>query len=174
MKAEKILAPFLGLHTKLRQENIDREIYDAISFVRNIVASGNNSALTPDKLLEQFAERGGTLGSASLKALALVRVNKISEAVDAFADTAGTKASRDFIGILLRFDRVAPEKLASTLAAYQAAMKEFRTTKLKRRNETLSDLVYLPVVVNVMAVFMNFVITGYFLSQKNQLTEMFF
>jgi hypothetical protein len=162
------------LPARMKSEKVDREIYDAISFVRNIVAGGGASSLTAAGLLEQFADRGGRLGAASLKALALVRVNRLTQAARVFAETAGTKAANDFIGILLRFDRIAPDKLASTLAAYQAAMKEFRTTRLKRRNEALSDLVFLPVIVNVMLIFMNFIIVSYFLSQKNQLTEMFF
>jgi hypothetical protein len=159
---------------RLKREKVDREIYDAISFVRNIASAGPASSPTAAGLLEQFADRGGTLGAASLKALALVRVNRLTGAAQVFAETAGTKSAQDFIGILLRFDRVSPDKLATTLAAYQAAMKEFRTTRLKRRSENLSDLVFLPVIVNVMVVFMNFIIVAYFLSQKSQLTEMFF
>jgi uncharacterized protein YneF (UPF0154 family) len=43
-------------------------------------------------------------------------------------------------------------------------------TVQKRRDETVSDLIYLPVVINVMLVFINFIYVGYFIDQKEMLT----
>jgi len=53
-------------------------------------------------------------------------------------------------------------------------MREKRTTELMRKTETMSDLVYLPVVAGVLAVFMNFVYTAYFIEQKDMLMQIFY
>ena len=52
-------------------------------------------------------------------------------------------------------------------------MREDRLTKQKRRDEMVSDLVYFPVVVNAMAVLMNFIYVAYFLQQKEALNVLF-
>ena len=52
------------------------------------------------------------------------------------------------------------------------SMKD-RLTKQKRRDEMVSDLVYFPVVVNAMAVLMNFIYVAYFLQQKEALNVLF-
>jgi hypothetical protein len=49
-------------------------------------------------------------------------------------------------------------------------MNEVSLTLRKKRDETISDLIYLPVVVNLMIVFINFIYVAYFLDQKEMLT----
>ncbi|MDR2156320.1 MAG: hypothetical protein LBO81_00860 [Clostridiales Family XIII bacterium] len=159
---------------RLRGEKVDREIFEAIGFVRNIVAARKGDRIPADSLLEQLARSDGELKPAYLKALSLLRVNRKTEMVTAFSEVAGTGAARDFIRIIVKWDEVSPEKLASTLLSYRNAMQEMRTTELKRKNELYSDLVFLPVVVNVLAVFMNFIFVAYFIEQKDLLNQLFF
>ncbi|MDR0356882.1 MAG: hypothetical protein LBH63_00675 [Clostridiales Family XIII bacterium] len=162
------------LRERYRHEKADREIFEAISFIRNIVAARKGDRIPADLLLEQLAQSDGVLKPAYIKALSLLRVNRKAEMVAVFSDAAGTNAARDFIRIIVRWDEVSPEKLSSTLLSYQSAMKEMRTTELKRKNELLSDMVFFPVVVNVLVVFMNFIFVAYFIEQRDLLRELFF
>jgi hypothetical protein len=162
------------LRERRRREKADREIFEAIGFVRNLIAARKGDRVSADLLLEELARMDGSLKPVYLKALSLLRVNRKAEMSAYFSETAGTEAARDFIRIIVQWDDVSPQKLSSTLLSYQNTMKERRTTELKRKNELYSDLVFFPVVANVMAVFMNFIFIAYFIEQKDLLSQLFF
>ena len=170
----KIKNPFSIMKETIRKDSVNREIFEAIGFTRNIIASKVGSEISADHLLEQLALEKSILQPAYLKALSLLRVNKKVEMIDEFSEMAGTKFASDFIRIIIRWETISPEKLASTLLSYQSAMKEIQTTKLKKKAEVLSDLVFLPVVANVIFIFINFIIVGYFLSQREFMEQVFF
>jgi hypothetical protein len=165
-------SPVTAVRKRMRDEKVDRAIADAIGFVRNLIAAKKGNEITTDLLLEQLAEPDSILKPAYLKALSLLRVNRSEEMIAAFTAIAGTKMASDFIRLLVRWDHISPDKLASTLLSYQHTMKEIRTTELKRKTEILSDLVFFPVVANVMVVFMNFIIVAYFIGQRDLITQM--
>ncbi|MDR2487232.1 MAG: hypothetical protein LBD12_04635 [Clostridiales Family XIII bacterium] len=182
--AAKRLAELAGrlsvnaLMRKRRQERMDRELFDAISQIRNITAAragaDGGGQVSADMLLEQLADTDGLLAPAFRKALAYLRVNRREEMALAFAEEVGTETAQDFIRILIRWDEIHPEKLSSTLQSYQRAIKEMRTTRLKRSSETLSDLVFFPIVLNVLIVLINFLFVGYFIEQRALIQQLFF
>jgi hypothetical protein len=157
-----------------KRERMDREIFDAISTIRNIIATHRSGKVSADLLLEQLAQTDGLLSPVFKKALSYLRVNKKETMITVFAEEVGTEMAQDFIRIIVRWDDVAPEKLASTLLSYQSAMKEMRTTKLKRSGEVLSDIVFFPVILNVLIVLMNFIFVGYFIEQRDLINQLFF
>jgi hypothetical protein len=53
-------------------------------------------------------------------------------------------------------------------------MKEMRLTARKKKDELVSDLIYLPVVANILIVFLNFIFVAYFVEQKDMLAGLFF
>jgi hypothetical protein len=172
--AVKTGLPIDRLRERHHKEKIDREIFDAIGFIRNIIAARKGDRIPADLLLEQLAQTEGVLRPAYLKALSLLRVNRKTEMVTSFSQMAGTGMARDFIRIIVKWDDVSSDKLASTLLSYQNTMKEIRTTDMKRKNELYSDMVFFPVMVNVLAVFMNFIFVAYFVEQKDLLKQLFF
>ena len=66
-----------------------------------------------------------------------------------------------------------PGDLLNTVEVYRSALREDRLTRQKRRDEMVSDLVYFPVVVNAMAVLMNFIYVAYFIQQRDALNVLF-
>ena len=168
------ISPLVRFRVRMQRERTDREIFEAISFLRNIIAADRGGRIGTDTLLEHLAAREGELRPVFLKTLSLLRVNKKDEMIQAFSQMSGTAMGRDFIRMLVGWDNVSPEKLSSTLLSYQSAMKESRTTELKRRNEVLSDLAFFPVVTNVLVVFMNFIFIAYFIGQRDLIQQLFF
>ena len=166
--------PLSKIKEAVRKDKVNHEIFEAIGFTRNLIAAKKGIDISADHLLEQLSLEDGVLQPAYLKALSLLRVNKKVEMIDAFSEMAGTKFASDFIRIIIRWDTISPEKLASTLLSYQSAMKEINTTRLRKKAEILSDLVFLPVVANVVFIFINFIIVGYFLTQREFLEQVFF
>jgi hypothetical protein len=157
-----------------KNELADRGIFEAIGAARNIIAASGGAHIPADALFEQLTRTEGRLAPAFRRALALLRVNKKDEIVRRFADEVGTPMAGDFIRILARWDDVSPEKLSSTLFSYQSAIKEARTTALKRRGEVYSDLVYFPAVLNVLVVLMNFIFVSYYIEQRDLFAQLFF
>lgn len=166
--------PVFGWRQRIRAEQMDREIFDAISFVRNIAAAGKGARVTADYLLEQLAQTEGALNVHYGRALSMLRSGRGSEIVGYFAGAVGTSMARDFMRLIIRWDQVSPDKLASTLLSYQSAMKEIRTTALKRKNELFSDLVFLPVIACVLLVLVNFIVVAYFIEQRDLMNQLFF
>lgn len=88
-------------------------------------------------------------------------------------DAIGVSYARDIGSFLAGWEDIPPEDLMSTIDTYRAALREERLTKQKRRDELISDLVYFPVVVNSMAILMNFIYIAYFIQQRDALSILF-
>lgn len=155
---------------KRRQSRTDLEIYEAISFMRNVTIVGEGGKLNADTLLEQLILNKGNLAPVYAKTLQMLRQNQKVEAIEYFSIAAGTKISDDFIRLLMQWDDIEPEQLLETLLSHQKSVREARYTVRKRRDELISDLIYLPVVMNVMLVFINFIYIGYYIDQREMLT----
>jgi hypothetical protein len=155
---------------KNRQDRVDVEIYEAISFLRNITIIGKGGSLNADAVLEQLILHRGSLSPIYGGTLRLLRQNQKEEAIAYFSRNAATDISKDFARLLIQWDEIDPKQLLETLLSHQKNIREARLTAQKRRDETVSDLIYLPVVVNVMLIFINFIYVGYFIDQREMLT----
>ena len=160
-----------GFRTRQKNESIHREIFSALSVLRNHASAEN---VTTDYLLENFAGAEGPLRDAYSGALRLLRTGRKSEAIEFFSASAPVPFARDFILLILDWDAIDPRKQKQTIASFQNALKEARTTELTRRNEVVSDLVYLPVVAGVLIIFVNFIYIAYFAEQRALLSELFY
>jgi hypothetical protein len=151
------------------QRRMDAEIYEHISFLRNLIILGQGGRLPTDAILEELIRCGGSLQPVYSRCLQLLRMNRRREAAEHFARRVDTEMGRDLGRLLLQWDEIAPKDLLETLLSHQKNLKEIRLTEQKRRNETLSDLLYLPVVLNVMLVFLNFIYVAFLIDQRAML-----
>lgn len=168
--------PLRGLKTWMRknaQRKMDMEIYEAISFLRNIAVLGGEQAGQADSIIERLANRRGRLSEIYWKMLQFLRVNQKEEAVSFFSQAVDTPIGRDFGRLLIQWDEIHPRELSEALLSHQKSMKEMRITQQKRRDSMISDLIYLPVIVNAMLIFVNFIYVAYFLDQKEMLSILF-
>ena len=160
-----------GFRTLGKNEQVQREIYSALSILRNHASA---ESVTTDYLLEYFSLAEGTLREAYAGSLRLLRTGRREEAAEYFSAAAGIPFARDFITLILDWDIIDPGKQKQTIIAFQNALKEARTTELTRKNEVMSDLVYMPVVTGVLIIFVNFIYIAYFAEQQALLKELFF
>jgi len=165
-----------------KKEQVKRELYSALSILRNHASAaggeesvkGAGACVTTDYILEQFAQADGVLKEPYAGALRLLRTGRRTEAAEYFTAAADVELARDFIMLVLDWDAVPSWKLKQTVGAFQNALKETRTTELMRKNEVMSDLVYIPVVAGVLIVFVNFIYVAYFAEQRAMLAELFY
>ncbi|NLY70928.1 MAG: hypothetical protein GX076_04515 [Clostridiales bacterium] len=157
---------------KQKKEKMDIEIYEAISFLRNITSIGGGYT-SADSILDQLKEHRGLLSPIYSRMLRLLRQNQKEEAINYFYNAVGTEISKDFARLLIQWDEINPKDLMEILLSHQKNIKEVRLTIQKRRDEMISDFIYLPVVFNVMLVFINFIYVSYLIDQKEMLTMIF-
>ena len=167
--------PF-GLAMQFMRKNYsdkkDIEIYQSISLLRNMVVGSKGYKLSTDHIIEQLAIYSDILRHTYFKMMNLLRLNRKQEAVKLFFLEIGTKAGKDFGRILIDIDEVNPRELEEILISLQKNIREERITKQRKRDEVLSDILYLPVIVNVLLIFINFIYVAYFVNQKNLFSMM--
>jgi len=147
-------------------ERIDKEIYESIAFLRNIIALGNGRKVGADYIIEQLSYKEGILQPVYIKMLRFLRVGKPEDAVKAFTKEVFTEVALDFGDLLLRWDELDPLELTEILISYQKHIKESKSTAQRKQDEIISELIYFPIVLNVFVVFINFIIVGYFMEQQ--------
>ena len=155
-------------------KGIEREIYEAISFMRNLITLDNRHQIRGDILIEKLAERKGVLQKVYIKMLGSLRLNNMNEAVEIFKEETGIHSEEnEFASLLIQWDEMSPKELSEILISIQRAARERRVTRLKKRDEMLSDLIYLPVVLNVLVIFINFLYISFYLEQQENLINFF-
>jgi len=152
-----------------RAEKVDEEIYESISFLRNITALGKGRKVGADFIIEQLSLRNGVLQPVYVRMLGFLRLGNKEEAIEFFANEAPTAIGKEFGGLLLQWDDMDPIELTEILISHQKNIKEVKMTIRKKRDEMISDLIYAPVVVNVFLVFINFIYVAYFMEQHELL-----
>lgn len=158
---------------KRKCERIDREIYEGISFLRNIISLGSGRNACADHVIEQLSQKEGCLQPVYIRMLRYLRLGKLEEAVRAFSDEAATQAGAEFGDLLLKWDMLDPKELTEILVSYQKGIKEAKSTIQRKHDEIVSEFIYFPVVLNVFIIFVNFIVVGYFMEQKHLLNIIF-
>ena len=159
---------------KMRKgESIDKEIYESISFLRNIIALGNGRRVGSDYIIEQLSHKEGILQPVYIKMLRFLRVGKSEEAIKAFSEEVFTPIAVDFGDLLLRWDELDPVELTEVLISYQKHIKETKSTSQRKQDEIISELIYFPIVLNVFVIFINFIMVGYFMEQQAMFSLLF-
>ena len=158
---------------RLKAEKVQNEVYEGLSIVRNLLSVPEEAGLTGDTVLAKLSERGGVLEPVYLRMLAALRLGKTAEAKAAACEYSELPLIREYVALLAEWDRTEREVLRDTIVTFQKSIRRSRETAARRRDEIISDLVYIPAILNVMLVLVNFVYVGYFLEQKEMLTDIF-
>ena len=153
----------------IREQGMDKEILEAIAFLRNLATLDRGKTSSSDYIIERLSEHNGILQPVYVKMLSLLRMNQPKAAAEYFAQKVGTTAGRDFAGLLIQWDHLDPTGLLETLLSYEKSIKAVRVTYQKKRDEIVSELIYFPVVVNILVIFINFIYVAYFIDQKELL-----
>ncbi|MBE6035501.1 MAG: hypothetical protein E7222_12495 [Clostridiales bacterium] len=162
-----------ALRKKKINQMADKEIYEGISFLRNIISIDRGKQVGTDFIIEKLSEREGSLQRVYMKMLSLLRVNKRREAQQIMGEHLETTIGKEFAGLLMQWDEINPLELSEILISHQKSIKELRMTERRKRDEMISDMLYFPVILNVVIIFINFIYVGYFINQK-ELLEMLF
>jgi len=177
-KRLETLRPFRKLRSKMNafhmsrtKPKIDLALAEAVSFLRNAAVSGTLPSC--EVILTELCNSDTILTSGFAGMLSRLRQNDREGALRAFTAVAGDREGGDIGRLILQWDELEPEEVLETLLSYQRHLAEVRYTVARRRDELASDLLYVPVVMNVMLVFVNFIFVGYFLDEQEMFQMIF-
>ncbi|MBR5640568.1 MAG: hypothetical protein IKW92_00365 [Firmicutes bacterium] len=156
-----------------RQEAMQRDLAESLSYIKNLVVIGRGENMSAQLLLEELSELSKDLGPVFLSMARCIQLFDKETAARQLFEALPFSYAKDIGEFLAGWEDVPPADLLNTVEVYRSALREDRLTRQKRRDEMISDLVYFPVVVNAMAVLMNFIYVAYFLQQKDALSILF-
>lgn len=151
---------------KRRVQKMEREIARDMAFLRNLLLLGSGSVLSVDYVLTRLAFREGPLKPAYLAMLSHQRLNRKQKALEAFSSYVQVPMARELAGLLLQWDELESKVISEILTSHQKTLRDIRMTQQTRRDETMSDLIYLPAVFNVLIICVNFIYISYYINQQ--------
>jgi hypothetical protein len=163
----------LPVYRNYRRFHMEREIAGDLAFLRNLLLLGSGSMLSLEYVLTRLSLKEGPLKPAYLAMLSYLRLNRKQEALEAFSWLSEVPVGREMGGLLLQWDELDGRVLSEILTSHQKTLREIRMTEQVRRDEMISDLVYLPAVLNVLLICVNFIYISYYINQQEIFQRLF-
>lgn len=144
---------------------VRKEIAEGIAIMRNRIASCDGERLTTDVMLEELFLEADILRYPYSRMLSLIRTEERGRAIEEFTELTGNKDSKEYARMIVMLDELHPRDVYASAVSFQKTLTEEKITDLRKRDETISDLLYLPVVANLLLIFFNFLYVAYFMNQ---------
>lgn len=135
----------------------DFEIYRAITQLKNLAIAQQGKPLGADFIISQLMKFTNVTKPIFANTLKFWRLGKENEAYEYFVATSNTKLGKDFAGILVKLDRMNPVELVEQLVSFQTGVREVKLTKQLDRQETQSNIIFVPIIASAFAVMLNFI-----------------
>lgn len=166
---KKLAGPWERFVQNRREELAEKEIAQGISYLRNAAAMGRGEHMSTELLLSELATVSSQLSDTYYSMANYLRLGDPEAALGLMEGQVKSSIAGDYGRLLLQWEKMAPSLLMETLISYQKAIERVRETKRKRWDELVSDLVYFPVIMNVMLILINFIYVAYFIDQRDAL-----
>ena len=153
-----------------RKDLILRELSECLGYIKNIVILGGTAEVGAGTLLCELSEISTALRPVFEEMARYINVNDKESAARCFEAYVNTGLSPGIGSFLTGWDDMPPCELADTIDAYLSLIKEERLTSGKKRNEIISDLIYIPVIINCIVILINFIYVAYFLEEQESLS----
>ena len=166
---KKLVKPWERFTQNRREELAEKEIAQGISYLRNATAMGRGEHMSTELLLSELAAVSNQLSDTYYSMANYLRLGDSEAALRLIENKMQSPVAGDYGRLLLQWEKLSPSLLMETLISYQKAIEQVRQTKRKKWDELISDLVYFPVIMNVMLIRINFIYVAYFIDQRDAL-----
>ena len=161
---------YIRLRRYFFKEAVLRECSECLGYIRNIAVLGRSSDISAQMLLEELSDISDKLSPVFGEMSRHLSVNDKKSAADCFRLGTGIEISSGMGEFLAGWDDIKPSEILETVEAYQSLLRAERQTAIRKRNETISDLVYVPVVINCMLILLDFIYIAFFVRQQEYLS----
>ena len=156
-----------------KKEKMLAELAQSLAYIRNITILGRGKNISAELLLEELSDLCPVLSDVYLDMARSISLNDKDRAAEALYIAMGEGFAQDVGNFLAGWEDVPQTELLGSIETYSQALRQERATRIRKRDEAISDLIYFPVVVNCMAVLLNFIYVAYFIEQKEALMGLF-
>lgn len=150
----------------------DVELYRAISQLKNIAIAQKDKPLSSDFIIEQLIKFTKLTKKDFIKLLSEFRLGNEETGCREFASNVDTRLALELSNVLIKLDKINPIELKEQLTLYQENLKAERMTKKLKRNETISNIIFIPIISLALIVLLNFVIIVIFLDQMQNIMNL--
>lgn len=154
-------SPFYRILELLRKEYRDKqntEIYNAIIQLKNICISTKDKPISSDFMLEHIGKFTNYTKPVFMQTLSMWRVGDEEKAILHFSKSIDTKIAEEFASFLPKLDRTNPSDLVEQLNLLQSSVREIKTTSTLRKQEIISNLMFIPIVSATLIILLNFIV----------------
>ena len=169
---KRLASPWETFVQKQKDDRMEKEIAQGISYLRNAAAMGRGEYMSTELLLSELAASSRVLGDVYYSMANYLRLGDVEAALRIMGEQVKIPVAADYGRLLIQWEKLEPSLLLETLVSYQKAIEQVRLTKQKKKDEMISDLIYFPVIMNVMLILINFIYVAYFIEQRNALLTM--
>jgi hypothetical protein len=153
----------------LNAGKIRKEISEGTAFMRNKIAACDGDRITTDVMLEEMIYDSDILKYPYSRMLSLIRTGQSMHAAEEFSNLTGDKEAKEYANMIVMLDTLDPNDIYEGLVSFQRGLNEEKITQIRKQDEAVSDILYLPVVINLLLIFFNFLYVSYFMQQKEML-----
>lgn len=143
------------IHNQNKKKDI--EIYRLLIQLKNIAVTRQIKPYSGDYTINQLIKFSQLTKSALINFLIFYNIGKEEEAYKKFTKEINTKMGCDFARILLKLDKLNPLELIEQINIIKERNREEHITEKHRKQNTLSDIIYFPIIVPVFIVLLNFI-----------------
>lgn len=164
---------FKELRDDYKKNKYSRDVEQALSYIKNNVIIGRGESMSAELLLTELADLDTSLSSAFEDMASALHVNDKEKASQVLFNLTGEGYAKDLGQFLAGWEDVPPSDLLQTVEIYAQDLREERRARIEMKDELISDLIYMPVVMNAMLVLLNFVYVAFFIQQRAALEMLF-
>lgn len=130
--------------TKRRSEELEKELYNSVTLLKNIAIAQEGEPLSADTIMEKLMENAKKLKPVFADMLRVYRQGDKTKALRRFAMSIGTRNASNFTQILEKIDKTSPSELRLQITSLQETMADERFTsgleKAESKGTTLFGL----------------------------------
>lgn len=163
-----VCTPFGYIIKYLKQSyrhKVDNEIYRAISQLKNISIMHMDKSMRADYIIAQIMKFTEITKPIFSRTLYIWHVDNERKACEYFRSAIGTELGGELANIIEKLDRLKPHELTQQLDLYQENARRVRSTYNLKKNEILSNIIFIPIIASAFVVLLNFVVITVFLDQ---------
>lgn len=153
-------SPFLAILSMIKtiqNRKKDTEIYRILIQLKNIAITQKDKPYSADYTINQLIKFSRLTKKALINFLMFYNLGKEEEAYERFTNDIHTKMGNEVGMILLKLDKLNPLELMNQIDIIKERTREKHITEKHRKQNTVSDFIYLPIIIPVFILFLNFI-----------------
>lgn len=142
-----------GIHNKKK----DKEIYRILIQLKNIAITQEEKPYSADYIINQLVKFAHITKDGFIKFLMYYNMGREDEAYQGFVRFVPTKMGSEVGSILLKLDKLLPIEMVEQINMVKERNRENHITEKHRKQNRVSDIIYLPIIIPVFILFLNFI-----------------